>query len=301
MIVVHKGNPLDIRSVRRFEARWLAHRHRQRAQVRYGRVDGRDAAAGGGAPGVKKNVVVESATGDILINQMLAAPSKLDAVIAYVSNVKPAADRLEAVAIDLPCAVATQPIAIGRETKFKQLAERLRAALLSPVSRRHSRRPALSGRPRQDEGMTRGRSDVPFLAALAVLGGLYVLLIVGMLLADASFTTPAHLWQALSQPRDSLRHQAEPDLLHHHCHPVGVGGGAAGLFAVALLLPRQDAARRAARHPHCAAATGHWAEFADPVPDAARPRVETVLPVTYAIPGVILCSSRWPPPLPCGR
>jgi len=43
----------------------------------------------------------------------------------------------------------------------------------------------------------RSRSDVPFLVALGLLGGLYVLLIVGMLVADASFTTPGHLWDAL--------------------------------------------------------------------------------------------------------
>src|SRR5262252_3294682 len=43
----------------------------------------------------------------------------------------------------------------------------------------------------------RGRSDVPFLLALGLLGGLYVLLIVGMLVADASYTTPGHLWDAL--------------------------------------------------------------------------------------------------------
>jgi molybdate transport system permease protein len=43
----------------------------------------------------------------------------------------------------------------------------------------------------------RGRSDVPFLLALGLLGGLYVLLIVGMLVANASFTTPGHLWDAL--------------------------------------------------------------------------------------------------------
>ena len=43
----------------------------------------------------------------------------------------------------------------------------------------------------------RSRSDVPFLVALGLLGGLYVLLIVGMLVADASFTTPGHLWNAL--------------------------------------------------------------------------------------------------------
>jgi molybdate transport system permease protein len=44
---------------------------------------------------------------------------------------------------------------------------------------------------------SRGRSDVPFLVALGLIGGFYVLLIVGMLVADASFTTPNHLWEAL--------------------------------------------------------------------------------------------------------
>jgi molybdate transport system permease protein len=43
----------------------------------------------------------------------------------------------------------------------------------------------------------RSYADLPFLLCFALIGGLYVLLIVGMLLADAKFTTPGHLWQAL--------------------------------------------------------------------------------------------------------
>lgn len=43
----------------------------------------------------------------------------------------------------------------------------------------------------------RSPSDVPFFVGLITLGGVYVLLIVAMLLADASFTSPTHLWQAL--------------------------------------------------------------------------------------------------------
>src|SRR6266851_4111658 len=46
----------------------------------------------------------------------------------------------------------------------------------------------------------RGRSDLPFLLALSLLGGLYVLLIVAMLLADASFTSPGHIGHALQSP-----------------------------------------------------------------------------------------------------
>jgi molybdate transport system permease protein len=55
----------------------------------------------------------------------------------------------------------------------------------------------MSTTPADASGKPRGRSDVPFLLALGILGGLYVLLIVAMLLADASFTTPDHLWHAL--------------------------------------------------------------------------------------------------------
>ncbi len=43
-------------------------------------------------------------------------------------------------------------------------------------------------------------SDAPFVLALAVLGGSYAVLIVAMLLADASFTSPGHLLAALASP-----------------------------------------------------------------------------------------------------
>ena len=39
--------------------------------------------------------------------------------------------------------------------------------------------------------------DWPFLLVLAVVGGAYVVLIVALLAADASFTTPGHLLAAL--------------------------------------------------------------------------------------------------------
>jgi molybdate transport system permease protein len=56
----------------------------------------------------------------------------------------------------------------------------------------------MAGLPREDpKAQSRPRSDVPFFAALGILGGVYVALIVAMLVADAAFTTPDHLWQAL--------------------------------------------------------------------------------------------------------
>ena len=43
-------------------------------------------------------------------------------------------------------------------------------------------------------------SDRRFYVALAVIGGLYVLLLVAMLVADTAYTTPGHLWAALQSP-----------------------------------------------------------------------------------------------------
>lgn len=44
------------------------------------------------------------------------------------------------------------------------------------------------------------RTDWPFLAGLGILSGVYVLLIAAMLVADLSFTSPRHVLQALASP-----------------------------------------------------------------------------------------------------
>lgn len=135
VIVVHAGNPRNIRALRDLKRDGLRVGVGNEHQCAMGVLTQETLRQAGVRGGVRKNVVVESATGDALINQMLAAPSKLDAVIAYVSNIRKAGARLEGIDIDLPCAVATQPIALGRATKYKYLAGRLQRALLSPASR----------------------------------------------------------------------------------------------------------------------------------------------------------------------
>ena len=82
---------------------------------------------------VMKNVAVQTPTGDMLVNQLRTG--SLDAVIAYVSNAVSAADQLEAIAIDIPCAMAVQPVAISRDSKHRQIAGRLIEAFKSPESR----------------------------------------------------------------------------------------------------------------------------------------------------------------------
>jgi molybdate transport system substrate-binding protein len=82
---------------------------------------------------VMKNVVVQSPTGDFLVNQLRTG--SLDAVIAYISNATASGDKLEAIRIDIPCALATQPFAVGRESANKQLAARLLEAIESGESK----------------------------------------------------------------------------------------------------------------------------------------------------------------------
>jgi molybdate transport system permease protein len=45
-----------------------------------------------------------------------------------------------------------------------------------------------------------GIRDWPFFSGLIILSGSYLVLIVAMLVADLSFTTPNHLWRALASP-----------------------------------------------------------------------------------------------------
>ncbi len=53
---------------------------------------------------------------------------------------------------------------------------------------------------RPQSPLPKSRPDWPFLAGLGVLSSVYLLLIVAMLVADLSFTTPHHLLRALGSP-----------------------------------------------------------------------------------------------------
>ena len=81
---------------------------------------------------VARNVTVQSPTGDMLVNQLRTG--SLDAVIAYASNMTPNKDELDAIEIDIPCATATQPCAVGKESVNTQLSLRLLDAIKSGAS-----------------------------------------------------------------------------------------------------------------------------------------------------------------------
>src|SRR5262245_53234793 len=44
---------------------------------------------------------------------------------------------------------------------------------------------------------TPGTSETPFVLSLGILGGVYVILILAMLFAQAAYTSPTHIWEAL--------------------------------------------------------------------------------------------------------
>jgi len=81
---------------------------------------------------VMANVVVQTPTADLLVNQLRAGG--LDAVIVYEANTIAAGGQIAVVKLDLPGAVAIQPVAINQETEFPRLMERLIEALQSTES-----------------------------------------------------------------------------------------------------------------------------------------------------------------------
>ena len=94
-------------------------------------------AAVGLAEGVNANKTLDSATGDFLVNQLRAG--SLDAVLVYESNARATPATLEEavlIPIEHSRAIAYQPFAVGRSTKFPLLGDRLQAALTSPRARK---------------------------------------------------------------------------------------------------------------------------------------------------------------------
>jgi molybdate transport system substrate-binding protein len=79
------------------------------------------------------NLKVESPTGDFLINQIRTG--SLDAIIACRSNWTGVREHLDALPINDPLARMTQPYAVGRNTRYKQMLSRLQDTLTSVASR----------------------------------------------------------------------------------------------------------------------------------------------------------------------
>jgi molybdenum ABC transporter molybdate-binding protein len=134
VILVRKGNPHRIRRLRDLGKPGLKVGIGHEKQCAMGVLTQRTLNRTKARPDVMPNVVVQSPTGDMLVNQMRAR--SLDAAVAYISNAAGAEKELEAIPIDIDCAVASQPFAIGKESKHKLTAGRLLDAIRRADSRK---------------------------------------------------------------------------------------------------------------------------------------------------------------------
>ncbi len=133
VILVKKGNPLgvtDVASLGRPGLR-LGLGHAEKSAM--GAITQNMLRQTGLHDTVSKNVKVELATGDSLVNNLLAGA--LDAAIVYQSNAVVAGDKVQRLPIDVPEGVAIQPVAVGKNAKYPQLTSRLVKMLKTQESR----------------------------------------------------------------------------------------------------------------------------------------------------------------------
>jgi molybdate transport system substrate-binding protein len=133
VILVHKGNPKGIHALKDLAKSGLRVGVGHEKQCALGVLTKETLVQTKQYEPVMKNVVVQSPTGDFLVNQLRTG--SLDAVIAYISNAAASGDKLEAIKIDIPCALAVQPFAVGKESPHKLLAGRLLEAIRSAESK----------------------------------------------------------------------------------------------------------------------------------------------------------------------
>lgn len=134
VILVKKGNPLGIKSLHDLSKPDLRVGIGHEKQCAMGWLTQKTLTEGGVKEDVMKNVVVQTPTGDMLVNQMRSG--SLDAAVAYLSNAAGSAQFLDAIRIKgIPCSVATQPFGVAKDSTNKQLAERLRQAIRADASK----------------------------------------------------------------------------------------------------------------------------------------------------------------------
>lgn len=133
VILVARNNPQNIKSLADLGRPGLRLGVGREEQAALGALTKELLVRAGCYDAVRRNVVVESATADALVNQFIK--DSLDAVVVYRSNAEGARDRLDIVHLP-PDARATQPFAVSKQSNHKYLMGRLLDALKSPASRR---------------------------------------------------------------------------------------------------------------------------------------------------------------------
>jgi len=133
VILVQKGNPHGIRSLADLTKKGLRVGVGHEKQCAMGWLTQRTFTESGLKTELMENVVVQTPTGDMLVNQMRSG--SLDAAVAYLSNAAGAAEHLDAIRIQgIPCSVATQPFGVAKDSANKQLAARLLEAIRAQPS-----------------------------------------------------------------------------------------------------------------------------------------------------------------------
>lgn len=133
IILVPKDNPRGIRELRDLGRPGLRVGVAHEQQSTLGALTRHMLQAHGLYEQIRPNVKVESATGDFLVNQLRSG--SLDAVIVYVSNGALVAHETVSIPIPLPEAFAIQPLAVGRQARYPQLAARLHERIRTAESR----------------------------------------------------------------------------------------------------------------------------------------------------------------------
>lgn len=124
VILVQKGNPKGIRTLKDLGKDDVKVGIGHEKQCAMGWITQNTFRDGGVQQEIMPNVTVQTPTGDMLVNQMLAG--SLDAAVVYLSNAAGAGEKLDAIRISgIDCSTATQPWAVAKESPQANLASRL--------------------------------------------------------------------------------------------------------------------------------------------------------------------------------
>ena len=135
IILVRKNNPHEIRGLADLAKKGLRIGLANPEQSTLGALTRRLLEQGGILESVMTNVVTQTPTADLLVNQMRTGA--LDAVVVYISNTTKVRDLLDIVPINIPGSTAIQTYSIARNSQHKQLAGRLLKAIQSSESRKN--------------------------------------------------------------------------------------------------------------------------------------------------------------------
>lgn len=133
VIVTAKGNPFGIHALADLGREGLRIGLANEQQSALGELSARLLKKEGLYDAVTKNVVANTPTADLLVNQI--STGALDVVIVYEANMTYQKDKLDMVPIPLAEAMAVQTYAAGKDSSHQQLVGRLLEALESPESR----------------------------------------------------------------------------------------------------------------------------------------------------------------------